>query len=146
MSRSIKKLEYKTEINWDNQSGGEINIRNFPQIRLDTPIEFGGKGQYPCPDELFVSAIGGCLLTTLLYFQRKWNLHPNAIRISVNGTIDHLGPEGYRLSKIEATIFINAADENMMGLTKCAELAKEYCHITRVLEEVIPIKILIKSL
>ena len=52
-------LEYVAELIWDNQSGGEINIRNFPPIKLDTPVEFGGKGKYPCPDELFVSAMGG---------------------------------------------------------------------------------------
>lgn len=33
-----------------------------------------------------------------------------------------------------------------MGLKKCAELAREYCHVTHVLEEVIPVRILIKIL
>ena len=149
LSRPINKtkmLEYVAELNWDNQSGGEINIRNFPPIKLDTPVEFGGKGKYPCPGELFVSAIGGCLLTTLLLFQRKWDLRPDAIQISVNGTVDYLGPEGYRLSGIEATINIKAAEEKKMGLKKCAELAREYCHVTHVLEEVIPVRILIKIL
>lgn len=90
---SPKSLEYQTHLSWDGKSGGEAKFTGHPPLSLDTPTEFGGGGRYPCPDELFFSAIGGCLLTTFLYFKRRAKLEIDDLHISVKGKVDLVGLE-----------------------------------------------------
>jgi organic hydroperoxide reductase OsmC/OhrA len=140
---SLKNLKYQVKLLWDKRSGAEVSIGEFPKLKLDMPAEFGGEGKYPCPDELFLSAVGGCLLTTFLYFKNKINLRLNGLKISVIGTIDMISPaEGYRVTGIEATMQVEVEESEKVKAEKCARLSEEYCHITRTLEGVIPIKVL----
>jgi len=97
MARSPRHLECQIHLFWDGESGGEIDFKGSA-LRLDTPVEFGGKGRYPCPDQLLFSAVGGCLLTTFLYFQRKLSFRLDGLQITVGGDIDLDGPEGYRIN------------------------------------------------
>jgi len=134
-------FEFRANLVWDGETGGAVNISEFPMLKLDTPAKFGGKGRYPCPDELFISAIGGCLLTTFLYFKKKLDVHLNELQISVNGTLEMAGPDGYRICGIDAKINVGTIEKEKAKVKKCIELTKKYCHITRALEKVIPIRI-----
>ena len=140
MITSPENLEYRVKLRWDGKSGGIVNL-NTSTLRLDTPVEFGGEGRYPCPDELFFSAIGGCLLTTFLYFRRKLNLPLEGFRISIHGNVDLAGPKGYRITRIRALMYIKTIKNEEANAKKCAELTKDFCHITRTIEKVIPIEI-----
>jgi len=139
MKKRLKNLKYEVVLAWDKETGGEAHIGSFPAIRLDMPVEFGGKGRFPCPDELFFSAVGGCLLTTFLYYKKKLRLRLKGLQIPVKGTVDFTGKKGYEITGIEATFKIET-DETERA-KECAELAKHYCHIARSLEPTIPIKI-----
>ncbi len=134
-------ISWEGQINllWDGESGGEISIGNHPPLRLDTPVEYGGRGRYPCPDELFLSAIGGCLLTTFLYFKRKVRLHLEGLQISVSGNVNLIGPEGYRITDLKAVLRVKTSKGEESNVKKCVEWAKDYCHITRALT--VPIKL-----
>jgi organic hydroperoxide reductase OsmC/OhrA len=124
---------------WDGESGGEISINNHPTIKLDMPIEYGGKGRYPCPDEFFLSAIGGCLLTTFLYFKQKVKLHLEALQISVSGKVNLVGPKGYRVTDLTGLIRVKTSKDEKANAKKCIEWAKNYCHITHAIT--VPIKL-----
>lgn len=106
---SPRNLKYKVELIWDMESGGKVHIRKFPLLRLDMPVEFGGKGRFACPDELFFSAVGGCLLTTFLYFKEKLKLHLRGLQVLVKGMAELIGTEGYRITGIEAIIHIKVS-------------------------------------
>jgi organic hydroperoxide reductase OsmC/OhrA len=140
----LRNLTYKIEVVWDGLSGGEVKTRNSNVVKLDMPPEFGGEGKYLCPDEIFISAVGGCLLTTFLYFKRKRNLNLDGINVLVKGNVDLVGAEGYRITGIEAVLQILVKKEDEAEAKKCADLALNYCHITRTLEKAIPIKTSVK--
>jgi organic hydroperoxide reductase OsmC/OhrA len=135
------KLEYEVKLIWDNESGGDAYISGFPKLKLDMPVEFGGKGRFPCPDELFFSAVGGCLLTTFLYFKERLKLNLRGLQVSVRGTVDSVGPKGYRIKDIEATFHVEVDEEEKLKAEECTELARDYCHLTRSLERGIPIEV-----
>lgn len=135
------ELEYVVGVKWDNQTGGTVDIGHFPPLRLDMPVEFGGGGRYPCPDELFLSAVASCLLTTFLYFKRAIKLDLKEFDVSARQTIDKPKASGYRISGIEALIRVKVRKQERRNAEKCIELAKRYCHITRTLETAIPIRI-----
>ena len=138
---SIQHLKYEVELTWDRESGGKVCVGKFSTLTVDMPVEFGGKGRFPCPDELFFSAVGGCLLTTFLYFKEKLKLRLEGLWVLVKGTVELLGPEGYRITGIDAVIRAETGENEKQRAEKCAEFAKEYCHITRTLERAIPIRI-----
>jgi len=139
MKKRLRDLRYEVELAWDKETGGEARSGSFPVIRLDMPVEFGGKGRFPCPDELFFSAVGGCLLTTFLYYKKKLRLRLGGLQVLIKGSVDFIGKKGYEITGIEATLKIETDDTERAK--ECAELAKYYCHITRSLEPAIPIKV-----
>ena len=141
MNNRYKNLEYRVKLVWDTESGGDIFIRHFPKLKLDIPVEFGGKSRFPCPDELFLSAVGGCFLTTFLYFKERLRIELRSLQVLVNGTVDYTGPEGYRIKKIEIIIHVEVDREEKLKAEECVELTKTFCHLTRSLEEGIPIKV-----
>jgi uncharacterized OsmC-like protein len=136
-------LEFGVKLRWDGETGGEVDIGRFPALKLDMPIRFGGKSRYPCPDELFLSSVAGCLLTTFLYFKSKLHVQLERFEISISGSLD-TELEGHRMAGIEAIIHVEAKKIDEINVRRCIELTKKYCHITRTLEKVMSIKIVEK--
>lgn len=139
MRKNLQNLEYEVKLDWDMESGGEARIDNFPAVKLDMPKEFGGKGRFPCPDELFFSSVGGCLLTTFLYYGRKLRLPLHGLQVAVKGAVDLVG-ETYQVTGIEVVIKVETDENEKSKAEECIELAKYYCHIIRALEQAVPIK------
>jgi organic hydroperoxide reductase OsmC/OhrA len=136
-----KKIEFKSDLSWDGKSGGKITLPKGIVIHIDTPKEFGGEGRYLCPDELFFSAIGGCLLTTFLFMHRKLKFNLKGLRLSVSGDVEYQSPEGYRVTGARVKLTAETDKEGKEKAQNCAEMTKKFCHITRSIEESIPIKI-----
>jgi len=134
-------MEYRVDVKWNNELGGEVEIRHFSALRLDMPVEFGGGGRYPCPDELFLSAVAACLLTTFLYFRKRMKFHLEGFHVSAKQTIEKPKVDGYRITGIDALIRVKVRSRDRRKTERCVELAKKYCHITRSLETAIPIRI-----
>ena len=134
------RLEYGVDILWDGSTGGLVSCdgRGF---RVDTPAEWGGGSRGPCPDELFLASLGGRLLTTFLHFARRLGVTPGDVRISTSMEIALGGVEGYRIQGVRAEIWVEAEEEVLERVRRCVELAVNYCHITRSLEEAIPLEV-----
>jgi organic hydroperoxide reductase OsmC/OhrA len=141
MAKLPQNLEYKVKLVWDTESGGEVHISGFPKLKLDMPVEFGGKGRFPCPDELFFSAVGGCFLTTFLYFKERLKIKLKDLQILVQGKVVYVGPRGYRIKEIQIIMNVNVDEEERLKAEECVELTQNFCHLTKSLEESIPIKV-----
>ena len=128
-----RNRRYRLKLLWDGRSGGEVNFEDHPTLKLDMPKEFGGEGRYHCPDDLFFSAIGGCLLTTFLYFQRKLDLRLKDVQILLDGSVNLVGPEGYRVTGLKATMRIETVRGEEEKAEECFKLMRDFCHIARTL-------------
>ncbi|MEM3004864.1 MAG: OsmC family protein [Candidatus Bathyarchaeia archaeon] len=135
-----KNYKYEERLIWDGESGGRVEVGKSMELRLDMPVEFGGRGRYPCPDELFLAGSAGCLLTTFLYFRKKLNLQMKHFEVLTSGKLSS-GPDGYRIARIEYRMNIKTNSSERTKARRCVELTKRYCHLTRILEKIIPIKI-----
>lgn len=136
-----KALRYRAAVRWDGESGGDISCKKTVDFRVDMPIEFSGEGRYPCPDQVFLASIGGCLLTTFLHFKRRLGLEVEDIRISVEEEIALVGAEGYRIRWVEAVLHVKGERGGGGLVRRCAELARDYCHITKTIEKALPIRV-----
>lgn len=136
-SKYPEKIEYLASSEWDGQTGGTATASSGHKIVYGTPKTFGGHGIGVCPDELFVSAILGCLNNTFLDFQRKFELELKAFSLKGKATAIFDG-EGYNITGMIISGEVIVAEDEIETGERCVELMKEYCHLTRTIKDCIP--------
>jgi len=130
-------VTYTLRADWDEESGAEITTRGIT-IKVDLPPEFGGLGQHLAPDELFLGAIAGCLMITLLHFRKTNRLRLRLLQCTISSR-RVLTQQGYRLQDIRATLRIRVDKDQVEVGKKCIELARNYCPLLADLTS--PIKV-----
>ena len=134
-----RELIYSVETIWDHGTGGNIRLGEYV-INFDTPAEFEGKGEAPCPDQLFLAALSGCVLNTFIDFKKRLRVEAIDVKLETSATVKLIPREGYRIKGITIVIIIQSEKKFIETNKRCAELACEYCHLTRSIESAIPIE------
>ena len=142
-SRYPEVVEYSAETVWDGETGGIVLVGGGKEVSFDTPQSYGGRGQGICPDELFVSAVLGCLNNTFLDFQRRYELVLVSLRLQGRATSRFDG-QGYRITGIRVSGQVTVGQGDLDAGRRCVDLMKEYCHLSRSLKECIPVEYDIK--
>jgi organic hydroperoxide reductase OsmC/OhrA len=137
--RYPKLITFDSESVWDGKTGGSATISEGQQIHFDTPETFGGMGQGLCPDELFVSAILGCLNNTFLDFQRRFQIQLVSMNLKGKATVEFDGT-GYVITGIAVDGQIVVEEGELRTGKRCVELMEKYCHLTRSIKNCIPIQ------
>jgi uncharacterized OsmC-like protein len=130
-------MEYHAESVWDGRTGGVITTSDDRQIAYDTPKTYSGMGEGICPDELFVSAVLGCLNNTFLDFQRRFEMELISFKLSGKATAIFDG-EGYQIISFNVIGDIVVGEDELETGERCVELMQQYCHLTRTIKECIP--------
>jgi uncharacterized OsmC-like protein len=130
-------LQYKITAYWDRESGGMVNAGKY-HVEFDTPIIYGGKGKAPCPDQLFLASIAGCLMDTFLNFKKRLNVMTQDISIESEMDIRMHNPRGYRIEEIRIKIKVFASKDILLN-HNCANYALDYCHITQSIKKALPL-------
>jgi organic hydroperoxide reductase OsmC/OhrA len=141
MTTPEKKHLFQSSVAWDGETGGDITIKDLPELKIDTPTEWGGQGRSYCPDQLFVSCVGGCLLETFLFIKNKMKLNLLQLRVSIQMSIRQTR-DGYYVSEIEGKVQVTVEKGEKEKGETCAQLAEEYCHLIRLIKKAIPVKII----
>jgi organic hydroperoxide reductase OsmC/OhrA len=136
------EFSYETEVKWDGSTGGVVETGGFT-VNFDTPTEYGGKGSAPCPDQLFLTALGGCLLNTFISFKNRLGAETIDVSMIMSCSVELRGREGYRLTGVSAVIRIISSPGMEAINRRCAELAVENCHLTKSIEAVVPVNCVI---
>lgn len=137
-------MDYHVDVLWDGETGGSVRCDKCDELRIDMPEDFEGHGRSPCPDQLFLASIGGCLLTTFIHFANRFQLGIGDLGISVEGEVSLIEGVGYRIRSVEVKVRVEADTEEVEVAEKCAELARDYCHITKSIENAIPVDVAIE--
>ncbi len=141
--RLKKHLKYSAEAEWDHKTGGVAQLDGFEQ-RFDTPMEHGGLETAPCPDQLFMTSIAGCIINTFNYYRVMLDVETRDIKVKVSSDIELTPIDGYRITGIDIDIQVWSDEENQLMNQKCAERARDFCHLSKSIELVIPINVAIK--
>ncbi|MFW9794206.1 MAG: OsmC family protein, partial [Candidatus Thorarchaeota archaeon] len=131
-------VEYHARSKWDGKTGGTSIVTDDREIVYDTPKTYGGRGEGICPDEVFVSAVLGCLNNTFLDFQRRFELELISLDFEGKATAKFDG-EGYKIESISVTCDVVVREGELETGRRCVELMREYCHLTRTIKSCIPI-------
>jgi len=139
--RPPELLGFKSKVRWDGATGGEAYVKSFPPLRFDTSKEYGGPGgRDVCPDELFLTSIAACTLTTFLYFKSKLSLDLRDLVIDAHSQVK-LTREGYRIAEVRLAMSLKVAKGQAEVAKRCVELVSKYCHIKRSVEPSIPVSL-----
>ena len=138
--RLKERHHYTAEAQWDKETGGKVTANGF-KVSFDTPEDYGGNERHPCPDQLFLASITGCLMNTFLYYRSHLGAETEDIKISAEAEIQLLNPHGYRIKGMNTHIQVWSTEDEADLNRTCAERARDYCHLTKSIEEAIPIKV-----
>ncbi len=142
-SKYPEKIEYHSASEWDGQTGGIATVSTGRKVVYDTPETYGGRGDGICPDELFVSAVLGCLNNTFLDFKRRFELDLKSLVLQGTARAVFDGT-GYRLTGVSISGEVVVGEDELQTGERCVELMKEYCHLTRTVKDCLPFEYDIK--
>jgi len=67
-------LELAVEVKHLSGTSTGLKIMDFSQIVIDTMPEFGGGDAGPCPVELMLAYLAGCMIETAIYIVKRIRL------------------------------------------------------------------------
>lgn len=137
MSKDL--LHFDVKISWDGETGAIVKT-DKGIMNMDMPEEFGGMGRSPCPDEVFLSAIGGCLVTTFIFFKKRLGVDVKDLSVDVEGDVAFVDGM-YRITKVFARLRILTTESEKERAERCGRLAVEYCHITNSIKSSIKVDV-----
>ena len=140
MSELKEHLKFGIKAEWDGKTGANVRTDMGKTFSIDTPTEFGGYGGAPCPDELFLTSVAGCILTTFLWFTRKRGVEISGVKLDAESEVE-LVKDAYSLKVIRIKVEVRAPEQHISSARKCLDLAIRYCHISRSIEPCIQVEI-----
>jgi len=117
----------------------EVRVRSFPPFNLDEPESLGGADSGPSPLDYLLTAVGGCLLSSLTLCLQKKRVEPR-LRADVSGTVER-DPDGLlRVQQIEVTMGVTAPEADWKKVQGCFDIFKKYCIVSASVARGIPIE------
>ena len=100
-------------------------------LAIGPPPEFGGRPDSLNPEELFVAAINGCLMTTFFYFLRRSNIELRFYEADAEGEVQK-GSDGLRFVDVQVRATATVKDPGVAEkVCELAALAEKHCLVSR---------------
>ncbi len=125
-----KKFIYRNKVIWSGQKKGILSSPDKPDLEVATPAEFNGHKGIWSPEDLFVSAVNSCIMTTFLYYAQRNNLDFAGFESEAEGVLEMLGGRlAFSKIVVKPKILINNVDD--IGKTeKFITLSERSCLIS----------------
>ena len=113
--------EIKIQLRQVSPFTSEAQIRNH-RVLVDRPVAKGGADAGPMGGELFLSAIGGCFMSTLLAAVRTRDIAIDDIHTEVTGVVDDTPPRF-----VAVDLVVTSAGTDAETLERLVEIADRGC-------------------
>ncbi|MFX0014407.1 MAG: OsmC family protein [Promethearchaeota archaeon] len=127
LKSNIKNLDVQTIAIWEKKKEGFFVTTNWKKpVPFSCPPVFGGNDQ-PSPEDLFLSAIATCTLTTILHLCDSLHTTPKSLSVTTKATLEfNKENNDFFFSVIKC--LINIHGESFL-LERACELIPKYCVI-----------------
>ena len=99
-------------------------------MEIGSPPEFDGKPGTLSPEEMFVGAINGCLMTTFFYFARKASIEILSYYSDAEGQVEK-GKDGFRFINVEVRARVTLRQRDLAEkVRELGSLAEKYCLVS----------------
>lgn len=130
---STETHEYIVDLKWDKERVGTLRSDGSETpIEVATPPEFpGGMEGIWSPEDLFVSSVSSCFMTTFLAIAEYSNLEYDQLDVKATGTLDKVDGK-FAMTKIVLEPTLVILDEELKAKAeRILEKAEKACLITR---------------
>lgn len=135
----IQTLRFTQTIEHARGFRATVRVRDLPPYGLDEPKDLGGDDAAPCPMDYLLTAVGGCLLSSLaLCLQKKRVEAPLAM--DLEGEVARNEEGLLRVVRIRARIRVGAAEADRRKVEGCYEIFKKYCIVSASVAQGIPLE------
>jgi uncharacterized OsmC-like protein len=118
---------------------GVARMRSIPPVYFDEPEVLGGEDTAPCPMDYLLTAVGGCLVSSLTLCLQKKKVD-GTLTLDVSGRIDRDDEGLLRVEGIEVDIQIGTDPENWKKAESCYQAFKKYCVVSASVARGIPLE------
>lgn len=124
------------------QTGPSTSLASIRQhsVQIDRPEAKGGADQGPMGGELFLAAVGGCFMSTLLAAIRSRDAAVTEVQTQVTGT---LTDAPVRFSSVELSLSAKCDDPDL--LAKLSEIADRGCIMMNTLRGSLDLTVKVQS-
>lgn len=128
---SKRTYTYESTIRQAKDEVAVVVFDGMGTFAFGPPPEFGGRREALNPEQLFVAAVNGCLLTTLSYFLQRSRIELRSYQAEAQGQVEK-GSDGFRFVGVEvrATAIVKDA-QAAEKMSELAALAEKYCLVSR---------------
>ncbi|HEX6179633.1 MAG TPA: OsmC family protein [Chitinophagaceae bacterium] len=130
-TKKNRQFQFAVDLNWLEENRGIITSDMVSsKLFVSPPSCFGGDGIDWSPEDLLLSAISSCFMTTFLYFANRMELEISRLECHTSGVVETVeGKLRFTDLHVEPKIYVAFAE----GQEKAVEVLKktqEYCLIS----------------
>ncbi|MBD3426844.1 MAG: OsmC family peroxiredoxin [Candidatus Omnitrophica bacterium] len=82
-----KEYVFRTGLRWSGAKKGTLSSQGKLNIGVATPPEFNGEEGYWSPEELLISAVDSCIMTTFLHYAEKKKVGLDSYQSEAEGVL-----------------------------------------------------------
>jgi len=134
-----KKYVFKTELKWSGFKKGSLSSPGKLNIDIATPPEFGGEEGYWSPEELLLSAVDSCIMTTFLHYAERKKVDFETYESETEGILERMDNQ-FMFSKITVKPKISVKSEEYIDKVKQLMIsAEKNCFISNSIKSEVEI-------
>ena len=125
-----KSFSYKVKSRWIADKRVLLEAEGKPSIEVATPPEFGGPEAFWSPEDLFVSSINICVLTTFLAIVQRQGIKFISYQSEAEGTLQ-MAEGTFMFTQVVVRPRVEVKDEEMAtAVGQALEKAEKHCLVS----------------
>ena len=137
MLKSTRKL-LTAEVALKRDLCSEAKMRDHV-VLIDSSKDEGGDDLGPAPTELFLAALGGCIMINISRIAGRMRIDLRSVRMKISGIKEH-NEHPSSFTELHVNVAIDANTNDNAKLEKLVRLAEENCTVSNTLRKaVVPI-------
>ncbi|MHA2309162.1 MAG: OsmC family protein [Candidatus Heimdallarchaeaceae archaeon] len=123
-----KEIEARAKVFWEGGLKTRSLIRGF-EVETDKPKSDFGTNTAPAPMEIFIAAMGGCILSTFIWAVWKARIQIEDCTVDIKAYADNSEENG-TITKATISLTVWAKKKYNQKLEKCFNIARTTCTLT----------------
>lgn len=123
---------YSVELAWQGESTAVVHTNENPALHVGPPPQFDGPNHLWSPEDMLLSAIQTCLMTTFFSFVRRRPFEVYDFQSRIEGTLDKTS-EGLVFTEIRMEVDVETEDPEKAE--KLLHTSEKYCIISNALKK-----------
>jgi len=134
MPDTTRKL-LMAELTWKQGLRSEAKMRDHI-VTIDSSRDEGGDDLGPAPTELFLAALGGCIMINISRIAKKMRIDLKNVRMEIRGVKEH-NEHPSSFTELHVDIALDTSTSDHARLEKLVRLAEENCTVSNTLRSAV---------